>query len=48
MGDSGAIAELERCAGTQFDSDVISALVTVLARRPVATAGVALVDDQRH
>jgi diguanylate cyclase (GGDEF)-like protein/putative nucleotidyltransferase with HDIG domain len=32
MGDTAARAELERCAGTQFDGDVVAALVSVLER----------------
>jgi diguanylate cyclase (GGDEF)-like protein len=29
-----AIAELQRCAGTQFDTDVVEAFLTILATRP--------------
>jgi putative nucleotidyltransferase with HDIG domain len=32
MGDTAARAELERCSGTQFDADVVAALVSVLER----------------
>jgi diguanylate cyclase (GGDEF)-like protein len=37
MSSDGALAELERCAGTQFDPDVLAAFVTVIrpARRLV-------------
>jgi HD-GYP domain-containing protein (c-di-GMP phosphodiesterase class II) len=37
----GAIAELRRCAGTQFDETVVDALITVLERptTPPATNG---------
>jgi HD-GYP domain-containing protein (c-di-GMP phosphodiesterase class II) len=28
-----ALAELERCAGAQFDLDVVAALVSALAKR---------------
>ena len=38
VSDADAIAELKRCNGTQFDADVVAAFLTVLARRPVATA----------
>jgi diguanylate cyclase (GGDEF)-like protein len=38
VSDADAIAELERCNGTQFDADVVAAFLTVLAQRPVATA----------
>lgn len=36
--EGDAIAELERCAGTQFDSEVVAAFLAVLARLPSATA----------
>jgi diguanylate cyclase (GGDEF)-like protein len=32
MGDTAARDELERCSGTQFDADVVAALVSVLER----------------
>ena len=32
MGHAAARAELERCAGSQFDADVVAALVSVLER----------------
>ena len=34
----GRIAEVKRCAGTQFDPKVVAAFVTALARRPIPSA----------
>lgn len=43
MPTADAIAELRRCAGTQFDPDVVEALIATLpTEAPVAPAGVAL------
>ena len=36
--DADAIAEVKRCAGTQFDTKVVDAFVTALARRPIPSA----------
>jgi HD-GYP domain-containing protein (c-di-GMP phosphodiesterase class II) len=33
MSEADALAELRRCAGTQFDASVVEALATVIARR---------------
>ena len=38
LSDEDAIAEVKRCAGTQFDTKVVAAFVTALARRPIPSA----------
>lgn len=36
MPDAAALAELERCAGTQFDPDVVRAFIAAWAQQPDA------------
>ena len=36
MSTEGAVSELRRCSGSQFDPDVVDALVAAIADGPVA------------
>ena len=48
VSEAEAIAELERCAGTQFDAGVVAAFLTVLARRPAAASRAGAIVVARH